>query len=175
MNRIYHEEEHALREQPGLLILLATLPLAVIIWVGSAVFQPVESSESWRNGSESAPVFLFLFMVCATGVGGWVVYSTKVSLRIDSEGIHYRFFPNEPRWKRIAPGSIEEYALVKSNFWLSFGHYRGILKKTKTINIGSPVNLYLRLTDGKQLYLGTRNREGVDWAMKRLMNKQETA
>jgi hypothetical protein len=54
-----------------------------------------------------------------------------------------------------------------------FGHHRKWFVKTKSMNVNGTFQLSLFLRNGKKLQLGSKNPEGLRWAMKKLLSKNE--
>jgi hypothetical protein len=105
-----------------------------------------------------------------------ILLSLKLELRIDKEGIHYRFVPIKNNWQVVKKEEIADYSLEKRFRFLDtagFGHHRNRLAKTRSYRIRGGNHLVLKFHNGEKLLFGTQNLSGIEWAMKRLMSTNE--
>lgn len=177
MKTAFFNEVQTLRQHSWIWLLLlgcvfaANLPIVVGLY--SQVFQGVP----W--GNEPMPdeglILVLILMLVISGFVIAVIYSTRLETRIDSTGIHYKFFPHQCKWQAIVPEEISGYKVRKLGFFRSI-----ILKKGKTfsktknmVNLLGTTQLVVDLKTGKQIIIGTENPEGVEWAMKRLFHRNQ--
>lgn len=103
----------------------------------------------------------------------WLVVSMKLHVIIDAEGVHYRLFPASPKWSTFAKDEIIDFNVEKRNLFLRFGHHAKWFSKDKTVNVNGNFHLSLFLKSGKKINLGSKNPEGLKWAMRKLIPKNE--
>lgn len=115
-------------------------------------------------------------IILGVGVIAWLVLSNHLSVSIDKEGITYVFVPAFWKPKRIEATELESFELRKVTFseltssGASHDVFKAKQKKEVCVIWGSTVaDLHLR--DGRQVLLGTRNPDGMLWALKRLQSQ----
>lgn len=99
-----------------------------------------------------------------------LLYS-KLQLRIDDVGIHYKFFPGVWKWKTITKSEIEsfEFSAMKSVFEkLECGYSRNLFSNSIRMNITGKKFLRMKLKDGRKIKIGSENAEEMERALKRL-------
>lgn len=146
----------------------ALLPLIKGIHSQIVKGQPWGDKPMSDHGIIALTVVVFVICCLAT----WLMVSIKLHVIIDTEGVHYRFFPNEPRWTTISREEIIDFEVEKKKLF-SFGHHRKWFVKTKSMNVTGTFQLSLFLRNGKKLQLGSANPEGLRWAMRKLLPKNE--
>jgi hypothetical protein len=175
MRRIFYEEDQQLRNNPWIYVFMLAVTMSVLLPLIQGIYQQVIEGRPWGDEpmSDNALIALsvIIFALCC-GVT-WMLTSMKLHVIIDSEGVHYRFFPNEPRWRTIRKEEIIDFDIHKTNLFNRFGHHRQWFIKTKRMNVNGRVLLSLRLKSGKKIKLGSRNPEGLEWAMKKLITEHE--
>jgi hypothetical protein len=103
-------------------------------------------------------------------VAGILLYS-KLQIRIDGEGLHYKFFPSVWKWKLISTDQIDSFELSAKKTLLEkleCGYRRNRLTNTIVMNITGEKFIRIKLKDGKRLKIGSENPEAMEWALKRL-------
>jgi hypothetical protein len=177
MARIYFEEVQAFRESSWVWTLVITILLAALLPIMYGLYQQLGTGVPWGNKSmtDSDLIFVFLFTLMSTGIGAFVVLSSKLEVKIDEQGIHYRYFPVTSRWQLIIPDQIASYTLEKrfNIFESGFGYFRSLFRKIKSYRIRGSQHLSLKLKNGYRILLGTQNPEGLEQAMKKLMHSNE--
>lgn len=156
----------------GASFLIATLPL------GIGIYQQEADGIPWGEDPTDTTTLTFLlaFIVLCAFIGGAIVFLTKLDIRIANDGVHFRFFPTQIKWRLIQRDEIESYELKKLQWYDTgrLGRLKSRLSGRKVYKtFGSSVVL-IKLRSGEQIMLGTGNPEGIGWALKRMLNKQET-
>jgi len=84
----------------------------------------------------------------------------KLKTRIDEKGIHYSFFPFQPRtktlqWSEIRSATVRKYAPISE--YGGWG-YKGIIrrKKGRAISVSGDIGIQLELITGKKILIGTQ-------------------
>jgi hypothetical protein len=175
MRKIFYEEEQRLKDNQWLYVCMLTLTMAALLPLIRGMHLQIVQGEPWGNKPMSnegiIALTVFIFLIC--GLVTWIMISTKLHVIIDADGVHYRFFPHEPRWCMVSKEEIMDFEVEKKNLFTLFGHHRKWFVKTKTMNVNGNFHLALFLKNGKKLQLGSRNPEGLRWAMKKLLPKNE--
>jgi hypothetical protein len=149
--------------------------MAALLPLIRAIHLQVVQGEPWGDKPMSndglIAMTIFMFSICALVT--WIVVSTKLHVIIDTEGVHYRFFPHEPKWSMVSKEEIMDFEVEKKNLFALFAHHQKWFEKTKTMNVNGNFHLTLFLKNGKKLKIGSGNPEGLQWAMKKLLPKNE--
>jgi hypothetical protein len=104
-------------------------------------------------------------------VVGILIYS-KLQVKINEEGLHYKFFPAITKWKMILKNEIESFEVTPAQNLIEkveMGHKRNIFNKTITMNITGKKFARIQLKDGRKFKIGTDNAEGFERALRRLL------
>lgn len=175
MRRIYYEEEQNLKDNRWLWVLLLIFTMGALLPLIDGMYWQVIKGQPWGDKPMSddgiIALFIIIFIICCLVT--WIMVSMKLHVIIDAEGVHYKFFPNEPKWSTISKEEIIDFDIAKKNIFSRFGHRRHWFLKTKTMNVNGTVHLSLYLKNGRKIQLGSRNPEGLKWAMKKLIPKNE--
>jgi hypothetical protein len=101
----------------------------------------------------------------------WIFTSSKLIVVVDTEGIKYRYPVFKPKWKKIAKQDIHSYILKNYDAIFDYGGW-GVKKSKKNgtcVTIQGNTGLLVELKNGEKILIGTQNKEGIEWAMKRLI------
>jgi hypothetical protein len=108
--------------------------------------------------------FAFLFVT-------WIFIKSQLVVIVDTEGIKYRYPVFKPKWQIISKETISNYTLKTYDAFFDYGGWG--IKKTKKngmcVTIQGNTGLLVELKNGKQILIGTQNKEGIEWAMKKLI------
>lgn len=178
MSRVYFEEVQRFRDNAWVWMLVIGTSLAALIPLIYGIYWQIVKGEPWGNEplSDRGLIFLFLFVLACLALMIFILLSLKLELRIDEQGIHYRFVPVKNKWQLITKEEIAEYHLEKRFRLLDtagFGHHRNRLSRTRSFRIRGGNHLSLKFRNGQKLLLGTQNLSEIEWAMKRLMTINE--
>jgi hypothetical protein len=176
MKATWFEESQRLRDNPWVWPLLAILTLSIFLPFGMGIYQQLVLGEPWGKEpmGDNEMIYLSIFLTVCWAIAMFMMLFMKLEIKIDEEGIHYRFFPISPSWKLIRIDEIAEFSFEKKYKLFDgrgIGHHRNIFKKQRSFKIGGGKHLAMKMTDGRRLLLGTQNLDGLEWAMKKLMVK----
>lgn len=107
---------------------------------------------------------LNLFYVSIMSVGSLSAFLLILRLytRIDSEGVHYRFFPFHFRWRTISWAEISKKEIRQYSPWSEYGGWGMRWGKSGwAYTISGKSGLQLILKNNKKLLIGTSNPEAV--------------
>jgi hypothetical protein len=178
MGRPHFEETQTFRENRWIWILAIVSSLITLLPMVDAIYWQLFKGEPWGNEplSDGGLLGLFAFVLLAWGVAMTILISVRLDVRIDDQGVYYRFAPIKTKWLNVLKEEIAHYSLEKKFRFLQsggFGYHRNRLTRTWSMRIRGSHHLSLTLKDGRKLLLGTQNLEALEHAMKRLMNPTE--
>jgi hypothetical protein len=178
MSRIYFEEVQKFRDNAWIWILAIAISIATLLPLVNGAYVQLIRGEQWGDKpmSDTGLISLILFMTVTWGLLMLMLFSIKLETKIDEVGIHYRFFPILRQWKQITPNQIVEYKFEQRFRFVEaggIGYHRNRLNNTRAFRISGRKHLYVKTVDNSKIRIGTQNLEGIEWAMKRLMNKPE--
>lgn len=179
MERIYFEEVQTFRENGWVLALAVAVALSTLLPLAYGLHQQLVEGIPWGNEpmSDNGLILMFFVVLVSLGIAGFVVLSSKLEVKVNGQGLHYRFFPITPQWRLITPEAIATYTLEK-RFKIfqsgGFGHHRSFLRNMRSYRIRGGQHLSVTLRNGHRLLLGTQDPGGLEWAMKKMMAKNET-
>lgn len=110
----------------------------------------------------------------SVGVAAWLVFSHRLAVWISDEGIRYLFVPTFWKPRKVSVESVVSFEVRKLSFWeyiASGGRRRTFplaAQKKEICLVRSLTVADLALTDGRRILLGTRNPDGMRWALKKL-------
>lgn len=178
MNRSYFEETQLLKKSQAIWILMIVTSAAAIIPLGYGLYWQVVKGEPWGDEPMTDETLIGMFVFIVICLAGMIIciLNSKLELKIDSAGVHYRFFPYKFKWSLISKEEINTYDIKKSASFLgmcSIGYHKNIMNNSRTMNISGNKNLFLRLKNNQKLFIGTTNAEGAELAMKKLFNSND--
>lgn len=112
------------------------------------------------------------------GVAAWLVFINHLRVTISDEGIRYTFVPTFWKSRTVPASSILAFEIRRLGFWefLQAGGkhktIRLVERKKEVCIIRSFTVADLTLADGKHLILGTKNPDGLRWALKKLKSAE---
>lgn len=146
---------------------------ATWIWVATAVVILVAPVVVILDKGTSRQDTMIVLISTALGFIPFIAIMlyTKLQIRIDDEGVRYRFFPIIWNWKLITPDMIESYEVSeKRNLVekMEFGYGKRWATSTVTMNITGAKFARFKLKNGSKLRIGTENPESLERALKKL-------
>lgn len=178
MTRSYFEEIQHFRENRWLMMVVLLISTGVILPVSFGLHTQLIEGRPWGDKpmSDGGLIMLFVFMLINVTLVTGLLFMMKLEMRIDEEGVHYRFVPLKNKWQLIKKEQISGYLTEKKlRLFVTGGttHHRNIFTKTRSYRIRGLSHLYLKLHNGEKILLGTQNLPGVEWAMKKLMTTNQ--
>jgi len=173
MNKVFFKEEQQFRQWWQITLrLVATVP-AMIICIYTLYQQNVAGV---HVGDGWAPNILVIGTIIGLIIGIWVTFSIKLEVRIDQDGIRYRFFPLVRKEKLISKGEIQRFEIRKYSAAYNYGGrgYRNGFghKWGKAYTIEGDIGLQLYLTNGKKVLFGTQRSQAILYAMDEMMKSK---
>lgn len=96
----------------------------------------------------------------------------RLETRIVDEGIFYRFFPLQRKFRSIKMAEIEKLEVIKYNPIRDFGGW-GIRYglKGRAYNVSGNMGLMIYRKDGKRILIGTRKPDGLREVIEKLKSR----
>ncbi len=180
MMRTYFEEVQYFRDNRWLLVLVFAISAGALLPLLNGVYEQLGEGRAWGDKpmSDEGLIVFFVFILITVALMIIILLVMKLEVRIDQEGVRYRFVPIKNQWQLIRKDQISEYRLenkVKLFQTGRHGYHRNVFTKTRSFRIRGARHLYLKLHTGEKFLLGTQNLTGMEWAMKKLMaNNQQS-
>ena len=172
MNKILFKEEQQFRQWWQVMLFLATTVPLTVFFIYALYQQTVNGIEVGDKPAPNGVLVLLIFIMFSTM---WFYYVTKLEIWIDTDGLHYRFFPLIFRPRIISKAEIQKYEIRKYNAYLDYGGY-GIKRRFKWGKgyiVSGSTGLQLYLTNGKKVLFGTQKSNAILYAMDELMNQKK--
>jgi hypothetical protein len=162
MAHIHHEEEQRIAQVTWIWVAL------VLLLLTAPVLTLVSDSASEKDMTKVLLTTAFAF----TPVVG-ILLLAKLQIKIDRDGLHYRFIPAVFRWKTISQNNIQSFEMtVNKKLWdkilSGFGYRHNRLAKTLSMNVTGATFARIILRDGRTLKIGTVNPESMERALLKL-------
>jgi hypothetical protein len=170
MEKVLFKESQQFRQWWQIVfILIATVPSMVMCLY--ALFQQMVMGKTVGNSPAPNGVMIAVFLGLCVLL--WILFSLKLEVWIDQQGIHYRFFPMIPKSKLISKEEILRFEIRKYKPFLEYGGYgirKGLWNKWgKAYSVEGNTGLQLYLKNGKKVLFGTHLPQSMEYAMKKIV------
>lgn len=172
MARIWFEEKQRFNQWWVWILTISVVTLSMGTILGQAIDTYQNGFESEEKATELIWVLLMLFATNALII--WLLLSTHLDTRVDSRGVHYRFFPFINSWKTISRREIKEYSVSAYSPLKEYGGWGlryGL--EGKALNVRGNQGLKLKYGENKRLLIGTQMPVALEKAMSELMEQRE--
>jgi hypothetical protein len=135
------------------------------------MFTPLTVAIAEEGTSQKDVTLILLTTVLASLPVAAFLFYTKLLIRIDGDGICYKFFPVMLKWRSIPKNNIESYEVsAKKNLLeqLEIGYQKNRLNNSISMNITGEKLARIKLKDGRKLKIGTENPEGIERTLRTL-------
>lgn len=160
MAHLHYEEEQRFTNVRWLWLVLALIILLPLL---------LTFNDTGMNQQEIIALLLSTLFASVPVVA--ILLYSKLQLRIDDVGVHYRFFPGVWKWKTILKTEIESFELSAMNSIfekLECGYRRNLFTDTIRMNITGKKFLRMKLKDGRKIKIGSEHPEEMERVLKRL-------
>ena len=142
----------------------------IILAIDAAIIYAVvqEAVLDHPLGKYPAPLLMIAYMLIIVALSNYMLWTAELQIRIDTEGVHYRYLPLIRRERHIAYSELEQatvrhYSPVAE--YGGWGYRLGLFGKGKALNVRGSMGLQLVLKNGKKLLLGTQQPEALTQAL----------
>ncbi len=172
---VYFEEEQRLDSVP-LRITMGTLYIGVLFLLSYGYyFQFVLGQTLGKKPmSNEAYILLCVFIVVILFVSAYLVFSTRLIVKVTKTGIFYRYPPVQPKEKCLLKKEILSWKLRTYKPLQEYGGWgarQGVTKLNKANNVRGNIGMQLELAAGKKLLFGTERGSAFVRAMGRMMKE----
>ena len=111
---------------------------------------------------ELMSVIISILIILTVFLAFWFLF--KLETQIDENGISYRFYPFQRRFRFSSWADMQQVTIRTYNPILEYGGwgYRISLHKKKALNIKGKIGIQIVFKNGKELLLGTQNPDAVN-------------
>ena len=165
MAHIHFEEEQRFSNVPW--VWIATLLLLVVPLALMAGNEEISSAHLGKIFLTTAVAFLPVVAI---------LFYSKLEVKINKEGLHYKFFPAVLHWKVVPKEIIQSFEVTpKQNLMekLEIGFKRNLISKSISMNITGSKFARLKLSDGRILRIGTAKGDEFERALQKLTSTQK--
>lgn len=175
MNKIYYKEEQSYTQfWVWMLILLFFTALTLPLWY---IF--IEDIIQ-RKSSGATPGYdsdlLFSSVITTTLILPIILLFKfiKLETEITTSAVRFRYLPFIRKWRTIKASdieswSVEKYAISKHGGW----GIKSRSRKNKAYSVYGRVCLNLKLKDGQTVTVGTQQKDSIDYAMRKMMQRNQ--
>jgi hypothetical protein len=164
MDKILFKEEQQFRQWWNLLIVIGSIASGVVFSL-YALYQQVVLGK--QVGNEPAPNVVLVISIIFLLFVLWLYLRLKLEVKIDYNGIHYRFFPLIVKERTISFPEIKKYEIRKYNAIRDYGGW-GVKRKLRwgrAYNVSGNIGLQIYLNNGKKVLFGTQKPQAMIYAM----------
>ncbi|WP_417871745.1 hypothetical protein [Winogradskyella sp.] len=151
--RIFKEEQRF--NQTWIIVLIAV----------SAIVPLLVITKEYLDNPASFSTIEFIGTLAIILVASCFIFVFKLHTRIDEDGIRYKFFPFQLKfkllpWTEIKSANVRTYdAITEFGGWGLKGGALWNKSKGRAINVSGDIGIQLQLKNGKKLLIGTQKKE----------------
>lgn len=150
---------------------LAVTWIVTVIPVSISAYQEFQKS-SQQNEQLYVAFFTILFI---TGMM-YFLSSFRLQTRIDTSGVHVRLYPKMRKWRFIPKEMIVKYEVKEFRPLREFGGWgakKSWRRRSQSYTISGRTGIRLFLNDGKEVLIGTRQKQSALYAFRKLMENEQ--
>ncbi len=167
MYKVFYEEEQKFNNK-AIWLLLSGLSIVFFYILFEQLFLDK------TIGTNRAPNSFLIFMGLIPLAGIFLFSKTKLKTRIDTDGIHFQYFPFHKTERHLKWDEISEFYVRKYNPIMEYGGW-GIRivfsKRNIAYNVSGNRGLQIVLTNNRKILLGTQNHEHLQYITTQLKVK----
>lgn len=172
MEKVLFKEEQRFTQWWMWLVLVSTL-LAIVIPLVIEL-----SAQSWNTSSEDVSRLILngsiavIFIIAVLTV----LVLSRLKTKITYDGIFIRYPPLKRKSYRIKVQEIERFEIRKYRAKREYGGYgyRSRRKSGQAYTISGNTGLQLYFKNGKRMLIGTQRKQALEYAMSKLMEKENS-
>jgi len=180
MQKVLFEEEQSLKQNALLRWIIPPTFLIIILPLLYGLYWQLVMGEPWGDKpmNDQTLVMVSLGTLLVLGFILWLLLAGKLEVKVDTHGIHYRFYPFMGKWKFIPKESVRQYEIKKLGFFergqSGYSGYRSrLFTNHERMIISGWYALTLQIPPNKKITIGTIQPEQLEMAMKKLMSNPE--
>jgi len=159
---------------PALYISMGLLYLAILGLFGFGMYRQLVAGQPFGNHpmSDTGLIITTFMVMLILGLSAWLLFGSRLEVRVSQLGIHYRFWPYISREKIIAVQDIAKYEIRTYKPLAEYGGWgmkRGSKGAGMAYNVSGNKGLQLELRDGKRILFGTQRPDALLHAAKKMM------
>lgn len=175
MNKIYYKEEQRYTQWwVWLLILLFFAAITLPLWyifIEDIIRRKGSGASAGFDGELLFSAVLITIIIVPIIL---LFKSIKLETELTSSAVKFRYLPFVRKWRTIEASaieswSVEKYSIAKHGGW-GMKHRSG---RHKSYSVYGRVCLNLKLKDGQIIIIGTQQKSAIDYAMKKLMQRNQ--
>ena len=179
MARRYFEEIQLLRQNRWIWYILIVLSALLVAPILHGMYTQLITGEPWGDEpmSDNGLIIFSCAFFLSWAMITWLLYSIRLEVYIDQDGVHYKFFPNKASWNVITKRDIVSYEIRRTRNLLEtggFGYHRNLFRKSQSMVIRGSKHIRFMLPGKRKLLIGTQNPEEFDRALRRLLSNHLT-
>jgi len=178
MEKILFKEEQGMNH-PRLIIVLPVLFFVIVIYAISlwVPFSYHGHAIDWEDVSYyeflifGVVIFLILGLLLA------YVHNCKLKTKISDKRIWISYPPFKGNWKKLSKAQIKTYQIRRYRPWREYyGHgFRNHWMHGMSYTISGNIGLQLYLKNGKKILIGTQQKQGIEYAMEKMMKRENSS
>lgn len=150
---------------------LALTWLITVIPVSISAYQ-----ELLRNNQNTEQLYVAIFTTLFITGMMLFVSSFRLQTRIDTLGVHVRLYPKMRKWRFIPKEMIVKYEVKEFRPFREFGGWgakKSWRRRSQSYTISGKTGIRLFLNDGKEVLIGTRQKQSALYAFRKLMENEQ--
>ena len=165
--------------QPWFIALMLITSLSALVPLSLALYNQFILDKPWGDQplSDSGLLLLVSGMLLVLVAANLIVFLSRLQTKVDKDGVYYRYPPFINKWVHIGKKTITEYNIKRYHPLLDFGGWgyrmKFFFRRKQAFHIKGNIGLYIQLSSGKVLLLGTQKAEMLRSAMKKMMQPSE--
>lgn len=171
-SRVLFSEEQRFRNHP-LILLVFTVLLAAIGLQVYGLYSQLILKKPWGDHptSDNALLITSLIVIVAVIIFALLFVTLKLITEVREDAVYFRFPLLINKWKSIECAKIEKYEVGKYHPVRDFGGWgirvRAFRSKAYSVRGNQALKLYLR--NGRKVFIGTQEPDGIRRAVEKMM------
>jgi hypothetical protein len=175
MERVLFQEEQ--KNSMGWMVIILCISLfSVLTPFAYGVYSQEVLHKPFGDNPISSGALILIGTIAVFVILGanYVILKMRLLIKITPEALWVSYPPLMRKWKKFTPPQIEKWEIRKYNGVREFGGYglKGSIKNGSCYTVSGNEGLQLHLTGGKKLLIGTRKKQALEYAIRKMMNQE---